>query len=75
MYILVGRGLGDAPSRESWRVRLGLRPKPQYLRFMNLDQFNWSGASLTARLRQMVGRLANTCSWVGNQCNQSDSFV
>ena len=58
MYILVGRGLGDAPSREPWRVRLGLRPKPQYLRFLNLDQFILNKASLTPRLREMVESLA-----------------
>jgi outer membrane protein OmpA-like peptidoglycan-associated protein len=58
MYILVGRGLGDTPSKESWHVRLNQRPKPQYLRFMSLDQFNWNEASLTARLRQMVRYLA-----------------
>jgi hypothetical protein len=27
MYIIVGRGPGDAPSSTPWRVRLGLRPK------------------------------------------------
>jgi hypothetical protein len=27
MYILVGRGLGDAPSHTPWRVRSGMRPK------------------------------------------------
>jgi hypothetical protein len=69
MYILVGRRLGDTPSRTPWRVRLGLRPKPQYLRFMNLDRFNWNEASLTARLRQMVGHLAKhvQLSWKSMQ--------
>jgi hypothetical protein len=26
------------PLYTPWRVRQGLRPKPQYLRFLNLDQ-------------------------------------
>jgi outer membrane protein OmpA-like peptidoglycan-associated protein len=54
----LGRGLGDAPTYTPWRARLGMRPKPQYLRFLNLDQFDWNKASLTARLRQMVAHLA-----------------
>ena len=58
MYIVVRSGLGDAPSREPWRGRVGLRPKPQSLRFMNLDRFHWNKASLTARLKIMVGHLA-----------------
>lgn len=66
---LVGRRLGDAPPRTPWRVRLGMRPKPQYLRFLNLDQFNWNEASLTPRLRQMVGHLAKhvQLSWKSMQ--------
>lgn len=65
----VGRRLGDAPSYTPWRVRLGLRPKPQYLRFLNLDQFNWNEASLTPPLRQMVGHLAKhvQLSWKSMQ--------
>jgi|SRR5262245_11726515 len=55
MYILDDRGLEDYTP---WRARAGLRPKPQYLRFMNLDQFDWNKASLTPRLREMVGHLA-----------------
>ena len=46
------------PLYTPWRVRQGLRPKPQYLRFLNLDQFIWNKASLTPRLRQMVEYLA-----------------
>jgi hypothetical protein len=58
MYILAGRGVGDAPSRMPWRVRLGLRSTPQYLRFLILDQFPWNRASLTAPLRRSVESLA-----------------
>jgi OmpA family len=58
MYISVGRRLGEVPSYTPWRARLGLRPKPQYLRFMNLDRFNWNEASLTPRLTQMARHLA-----------------
>jgi outer membrane protein OmpA-like peptidoglycan-associated protein len=58
MYIWTNGGLGDAPTRTSWRARLGLQPQPQYLRFINLDQFNWNEASLTPRLTQMVRQLA-----------------
>jgi outer membrane protein OmpA-like peptidoglycan-associated protein len=54
----LGRGLGDAPAYTPWRARLGMRPKTQYLRFLNLDQFDWNKAPLTARLRQMVAHLA-----------------
>lgn len=58
MYILVRKGLGDAPSMTPWRVGLGLRSKPQHIRFLNLNQFNWNKASLTPRLAQMVAYLA-----------------
>jgi outer membrane protein OmpA-like peptidoglycan-associated protein len=46
-----------------------LRPKPQYLRFINLDHFNWNEASLTPLLRQMVGHLAKhvQLSWKSMQ--------
>ncbi|MGH9908440.1 MAG: OmpA family protein, partial [Pyrinomonadaceae bacterium] len=65
----IGRRLGEAPAYMPWRVRLGIHPKPQYLRFMNLDQFNWNEASLTPRLRQMVGHLAKhvQLSWKSMQ--------
>ena len=58
MYIRVGQGLGDAPTYTPWRVRVGLRPKPQYLAFLKLDQFEWKKASLTPRLRGMVRHFA-----------------
>lgn len=69
MYILEGKGLGEVPSSTPWRARLGLRPKPQSLRFLSLDQFNWNEASLTARLRQMIGQLAKhvQLSWTSMQ--------
>jgi outer membrane protein OmpA-like peptidoglycan-associated protein len=41
-----------------WRDRTDLRPKPQYIKFLNLDQFIWNKASLTPRLRQMAEYLA-----------------
>jgi outer membrane protein OmpA-like peptidoglycan-associated protein len=69
MYISVRRGLGDAPSRAPWRVRAGLRPKPQYLAFLKLDQFDWNKASLTPRLREMVRYFAERVrrSWESMQ--------
>jgi outer membrane protein OmpA-like peptidoglycan-associated protein len=68
-YILVRNGLGDAPRYTPWRVRYGLRATPQYLRFLNLDQFNWNEASLTPRLMQMVRFLAEhvRASWKSMQ--------
>ena len=42
------------PRYTPWRDRLGLRPKPKYLKFLTLDQFIWNRASLTPRLRQLV---------------------
>src|SRR5882724_5875235 len=64
-YILVRGGLGEAPSYTPWRVRYGLRARPQYLRFLNLNQFNWDKTSLTPRLMQMVRHLAEhvRASW------------
>jgi len=51
----------------SWRDR-GIRPTPQYLRFLNIDQFIWNKpasadpralrASLTNRHKEMIERLA-----------------
>lgn len=69
MYILTNGGLGQPPARTSWRGRLGLQPQPQYLRFIILDQFNWSQASLTPRLTQMVRQLAEhvRVSWKSMQ--------
>ena len=56
----------ETPFR-SWRVR-GMRPTPQYLRFLNIDQFIWNKptsadpralqTSLTPRHREMIERLA-----------------
>jgi outer membrane protein OmpA-like peptidoglycan-associated protein len=37
MYVLQGRGLGEYTP---WRARAGLQPKPQYLRFLSLDNFD-----------------------------------
>ena len=37
MYVLQGRGLGEYTP---WRARVGLQPKPQYLRFLSLDNFD-----------------------------------
>ena len=57
-YISVRGGLGEAPLYTPWRLRVGLQATPQYLRFINLDQFDWNKASLTPRLTQMVRQLA-----------------
>jgi hypothetical protein len=43
MYILAGRGLGEYTP---WRARVGLRSKPQYLRFISLDNFAINDPSL-----------------------------
>jgi OmpA family protein len=43
MYILPGRGLGQYTP---WRARMGLRSKPQYLRFLSLDNFGINESSL-----------------------------
>jgi OmpA family len=62
----------------SWRLR-GMRPTPQYLRFLDIDQFAWNipmsadpralSASLTARHREMIERLAKhvRLSWKTKQ--------
>jgi outer membrane protein OmpA-like peptidoglycan-associated protein len=68
-YILVRGGLGEAPLYTPWRVRYGLRPQPQYLKFLSLDQFDWNKALLTPRLIQMVKHLAEhvRASWKSMQ--------
>jgi outer membrane protein OmpA-like peptidoglycan-associated protein len=51
--------VGGLPVQQTpWRARLGLTAKPQHLRYMNLDRFNWNQASLTPRLMQMARNLA-----------------
>lgn len=45
MYILEGIQL---PSKEPWRVRVGLRPKPSKLRFLSLDKFAPNKSILTS---------------------------
>ena len=57
----ISASLGDPPLStryQPWPVRMGLRVPSQHLRYFNLDQFNWSKASLTPRLLQMVRHLA-----------------
>lgn len=55
----------EAPSRESWRGRLGMRPKPQYLRFLSLDNFGIGKAALTNYHNKMLDNLVRTVepSW------------
>jgi hypothetical protein len=43
MYIFEGNGLGEYTP---WRARLGLRPKPPYLRFLSLNNFDIDRSSL-----------------------------
>jgi outer membrane protein OmpA-like peptidoglycan-associated protein len=64
-----GFGFGQVPARAPWRTRLNVGATPQYLRFLNLDQFNWNEASLTPRLAQMVRQLAEhvRASWKSMQ--------
>ena len=68
-YILARGAMGEAPSYTPWRVRYGLRPQPQYLKFLRLDQFDWNKALLTPRLIQMVKHLAEhvRASWKSMQ--------
>ena len=58
-------GLGQVTARPGWRERINPAPPKQYLRFLNLDQFNWNQASLTPRHLPMVRQLADAVrvSW------------
>jgi outer membrane protein OmpA-like peptidoglycan-associated protein len=60
-----GWGLGQPALRAPWRSRLQVGATPPYLRFLNLDQFDWSKPSLTARHLPMVKQLADhvQASW------------
>ena len=64
------------PLYTPWRVRQGLRPKPQYLRFLNLDQFIWNKASLTPLVSgRWWNTLPNTSNSVGKQCSRLRTFA
>jgi outer membrane protein OmpA-like peptidoglycan-associated protein len=52
-------------SRTPWRDRMGLRPKPQYLRFLSIDNFGIDKSVLTNYQNQMLDNLVRTieASW------------
>jgi hypothetical protein len=58
MYIVEPRALGEYRFSEPTPIKPTPRPKPPYLRYFNLDGFEWNQHSLTARLRSLVGYLA-----------------
>jgi|GEM_PF-6175522 len=58
MYIWERRGLGEYTFSEAKPVTPSLRSKPPYLRYFNLDGFEWNKHSLTARLQSLIGQLA-----------------
>jgi hypothetical protein len=58
MYIVEPRPLGEYTLSELTPIKLSPSPKPPYLRYFNLDGFEWNKHSLTARLRNLVGYLA-----------------
>lgn len=62
MYIYGRAGLGDEPARAPKPARPGLWSSPPYLRFDNLDRFDFNKSSLTDRLRSMVNNLATAVS-------------
>jgi OmpA family len=66
VYILTNDGgLGDDTTRAPMRGKSGIWSSPPYLRFDNLDRFDFNKSSLTVRLRSMVNNLATavTLSW------------
>lgn len=54
MYILENRGLGDYTP---WRARVGLRAKPQHLRFLSLDNFGLNEFSLKKHHMDMLNNI------------------
>ena len=60
-----GWGFGQPAVRAPWRSGLQVGATPPYLRFLNLDQFDWSKPSLTPRHLPMVKQLADhvRASW------------
>jgi outer membrane protein OmpA-like peptidoglycan-associated protein len=69
MYILERRGLGESAAPTPARAASGLRSGPPYLRFDNLDRFEFNKASLTNRLRTNINNLATAVkvSWSSSQ--------
>jgi OmpA family protein len=65
MYIWERRGLGDNPATERKRITLAMRPRP----YLKLDRFVYNRASLTPRLKAMVGSLVKAVelSWKSTQ--------
>jgi len=60
-----GWGFGQPALRAPGRSRLQVGATPPYLRFLNLDRFDWSKPSLTPRHLPMVKQLADhvRASW------------
>jgi hypothetical protein len=58
MYIVEPRKFGGYAFGEPTPIKPSPSPKPPYLRYFNLDGFEWNKHSLTARLRNSVGYLA-----------------
>jgi OmpA family len=58
MYIWERRGLGEYTFSEPQPATPSLRSKPPYLRYFNLDGFEWNKHSLTLRLQNLIGHLA-----------------
>ncbi len=56
MYIWERRGLGEYTFREP--APINPSPKPPYLRYFNLDAFEWNKHTLTGRLQSLTGHLA-----------------
>jgi OmpA family len=70
VYILTNDGgMGDDTARASMRGKSGIWSSPPYLRFDNLDRFDFNKSSLTNRLRSMVNNLATAVilSWKTTQ--------
>ena len=57
MYIVEPRELGQYAFSEPKPIKPGPSPKPPYLRYFNLDGFEWNKHSLTTRLRSLVSYL------------------
>jgi outer membrane protein OmpA-like peptidoglycan-associated protein len=66
VYILTNDGgVGEDTTRVPMRGRSNIWSNPPYLRFDNLDRFDFNKSSLTVRLRRMVNNLASAVilSW------------
>jgi OmpA family protein len=70
VYILTNDGgLGEDTTRVPLRGKSGIWSSPPYLRFDNLDRFDFNKSSLNVRLRSMVNSLATAValSWKSRQ--------